>query len=112
MVKSLLIKRLACNFWCYKMFITIKSYDSISIWEFIFTVFEAPRLHGVSGLPLPSARKVSNHVHRGVGPDILQQDVTLFLMQWGQFTDHDIVLTPVPSGKYKYEGNSKNLLFA
>ena len=64
-----------------------------------FTVFDVPRLHGVSGGLLPSPRLVSNVVHRGIGPEVLQLDVTLFLMQWGQFTDHDIVLTPIIVGK-------------
>ena len=38
-------------------------------------------------------------MHRGIGPEVLQLDVTLFLMQWGQFTDHDVVLTPAFTGK-------------
>ncbi|XP_060078602.1 myeloperoxidase-like [Ylistrum balloti] len=55
----------------------------------------SPRRVGKDGLPLPSARLVSNIVHspRGFG----RQDCSLsaMVMQWGQFLDHDIVGTPV-----------------
>ena len=61
-------------------------------------VVDVPRQHGVLGLPLPSARFVSNHVHRNPGPEILEAGITLFLMQWGQFTDHDVVITPILEG--------------
>lgn len=60
---------------------------------------EEPRQLGVRGQYLPSARFVSNKVHRGVGTEAGAPDVTLFLMQWGQFTDHDLVLTPIATGE-------------
>ena len=63
------------------------------------TDYDSPRQYGVSGRLLPNPRLVSNLVHRGIGPEVLQLDVTLFLMQWGQFTDHDVVLTPAFTGK-------------
>lgn len=59
-----------------------------------------PRQHGIGGFLLPSARFVSNNVHRGIGPEMREPGITLLLMQWGQFTDHDIVLTPIPKGRY------------
>ncbi|XP_033756984.1 peroxidasin-like [Pecten maximus] len=55
----------------------------------------SPRLMGRDGLPLPSARLVSNVVHSSGG--FVRQDCHLsaMVMQWGQFLDHDLVGTPV-----------------
>ncbi|XP_025083738.1 chorion peroxidase-like [Pomacea canaliculata] len=54
---------------------------------------EVPRIHGKLGLPLPNARLVSKVIH----PDIrTSTPFTVFVMQWGQLMDHDMVSTPLP----------------
>ncbi|XP_052234492.1 myeloperoxidase-like isoform X1 [Dreissena polymorpha] len=53
-----------------------------------------PRSRGIDGKPLPFARTVSNAVHRG--PQQLKSPkLTLQAFQFGQFLDHDIILTPL-----------------
>merc|ERR1712117_83749 len=44
-----------------------------------------------TGLPPPSPRLVSSHLHKDKG--IRDHAVTMMLVAWGQFTDHDITLT-------------------
>ncbi|KAL3863307.1 hypothetical protein ACJMK2_005072 [Sinanodonta woodiana] len=53
-----------------------------------------PRQLSVDGHPLPSARMVSNIVHRQ-DPccPLIERDLSLYVMQWGQMVDHDIVDT-------------------
>ncbi|KAL3863309.1 hypothetical protein ACJMK2_005074 [Sinanodonta woodiana] len=53
-----------------------------------------PRQLSVNGHPLPSARMVSNIVHRQ-DPccPLRERDLSLYVMQWGQMVDHDIVDT-------------------
>ena len=48
---------------------------------------------GLDPSSLPSARAVSTAVH-GVGETGAQQGVSVMLMQFGQFLDHDLSLTP------------------
>ena len=79
----------------------VVNYKGVFALLFLFSVFERPRLHSVSGGLLPSPRHISNMVHQGLGGEIPELGITLFLMQWGQFTDHDIVLTPISTGKSK-----------
>ena len=77
-------------------------FSSLLICHNCFAAFQLkePRQHGVGGGLLPSARDVSNKVHRAPGGEIPEFGITLFLMQWGQFTDHDITLTPIPTGTF------------
>lgn len=65
---------------------------------------EVPRIHGKLGLPLPNARLVSKVIH----PDIrTSTPFTVFVMQWGQLMDHDMVSTPLPVGKFIDERNEE-----
>ena len=50
----------------------------------------APRVAS-SGYPLPSARLVSTNVHNGDEPH--DHAVTMLLVAWGQYIDHDITLS-------------------
>ncbi|KAF2367818.1 hypothetical protein FHG87_001410 [Trinorchestia longiramus] len=51
------------------------------------------------GVPLPSPRNLSvaTIVHR----DDVYEDYTLYIMQWGQFLDHDLTHTPITKGADK-----------
>lgn len=52
------------------------------------TGVESPRRSVAGGLPLPSARDVSMTVHRDV--NLTSTRITMMVMQWGQFLDHDL----------------------
>lgn len=56
----------------------------------------APRITGVSGAPLPNPRTISTTIH----PDIsnLHTRYSLMVMQFAQFVDHDLTLTPIHKG--------------
>ncbi|XP_067944137.1 probable oxidoreductase PXDNL [Watersipora subatra] len=55
----------------------------------------APRMHGIDGSCLPTAREVSTTVHMSsTGHMKMSQKHSQMLMLWGQFLDHDITLTP------------------
>lgn len=51
----------------------------------------SPRNTGRNGYPLISPRKISLNAHGASGAT---SDVTLMVMQWGQFLDHDISVAP------------------
>ncbi|XP_043261638.1 uncharacterized protein LOC122402694 [Colletes gigas] len=55
-----------------------------------------PRLTAISGIPLPNPRVVSTVIH----PDIshLSNRYSLMLMQYAQFLDHDLTMTPIHKG--------------
>ena len=55
---------------------------------------------GLSSSTLPSPRKISSIVHRRKEPPG-DSTVTVMLMQFGQFLDHDITLTPEQGRKGK-----------
>ncbi|XP_026844579.1 uncharacterized protein LOC6588808 [Drosophila persimilis] len=56
----------------------------------------APRVTGVTGTPLPNPRTISTTIH----PDIsnLHTRYSLMVMQFAQFVDHDLTLTPIHKG--------------
>ncbi|KAH3751769.1 hypothetical protein DPMN_186339 [Dreissena polymorpha] len=69
-------------------FIPLQSEDGLNL----------PRSLGVDGKPLPFPRKISNAVHRG--PQQLKSSkLTLQASPFGQFLDHDIILTPLSTGR-------------
>lgn len=55
-----------------------------------------PRASSVSGSPLPNPRTISTSIH----PDIsnLHNRYTLMVMQFAQFLDHDLTMTPIHKG--------------
>ena len=63
----------------------------------MLTGVSSPRSTSLSGQPLKSAREISQALT--ITSDALEfQDLTLMVMQWGQFLDHDITLTPLSTG--------------
>jgi len=60
-----------------------------------------PRATSLSGRPLPTARDVSLAVHTSINRDLTpSRDNTMAMVQFGQFLDHDIVLTPEEEGTF------------
>ena len=60
----------------------------------------APRSRSLSGMPLPNPRTVSSLIHENM--NTADEKHTLMVMQWGQFIDHDLALTP----QYRGPGNT------
>lgn len=56
-----------------------------------------PRINSVTGTPLASPRVISTVIH----PDIsnLHTRYTLMVMQFAQFLDHELTMTPIHKGK-------------
>ena len=52
------------------------------------------------GSALPSPRLLS--ANTAVDSHSVYDDYTLFVMQWGQFLDHDLTHTPISKGKHDY----------
>jgi len=58
-----------------------------------------PRSLSLSGRNLPTARDVSLTVHSNIGQEITwSPSLSMAVMQFGQFVDHDVILTPVEEG--------------
>ena len=55
-----------------------------------------PRAIAQSVASLPGAREISIIVHKA--SNVLQPDISYMVMQWGQFTDHDITKTASSKG--------------
>ncbi|CAB3381413.1 Hypothetical predicted protein [Cloeon dipterum] len=53
---------------------------------------------GSRGAALPTAREVSIRLTSGGGGDTPDDSLTLLVMQWGQFLDHDLTHTPISKG--------------
>ena len=70
-----------------------------SLYMLLFSGIGAPRNTDRLGDQLPSARVVSNNVFRVDGKSPRNDQLTVMVMQWGQFIDHDFVATPLMSGK-------------
>lgn len=52
----------------------------------------------IAGAPLPSAREISNLIHKQGDVMDMNPVLTVMVMQWGQFLEHDIVSIPVNRG--------------
>ncbi|XP_074027554.1 uncharacterized protein isoform X2 [Leptinotarsa decemlineata] len=65
-----------------------------------------PRSIGVTGTPLPNPRVVSRVIH----PDIsnLHNRYTLMTMQFAQFLDHDLTMTPIHKGFHESIPNCRS----
>lgn len=59
---------------------------------------DLPRVSVVDGSPLPSPRLITQAVHRD--HDHPQGQLSILLMSWGQFIDHDLTLAAPPRGMY------------
>jgi hypothetical protein len=59
-----------------------------------------PRIHSVSGAPLPSPRIISNNVHDEGMNHLRSKLFTVALTHFGQFIDHDVISTPILIGKF------------
>ena len=56
----------------------------------------SPRSTGVDGQPLEGTRFISTQLFRGNNPT--DDRHTTWVMQWGQFLDHDVTRTEIQQG--------------
>jgi hypothetical protein len=63
----------------------------------LFAGIQAPRVSVVDKGELPNPRLVTSIVHRDV--DQPSNELTILIMSWGQFIDHDVALAAPPRGK-------------
>lgn len=59
---------------------------------------EQDRVSALDASPLPAPRLVTSQVHRDV--DRPSSELTLLIMVWGQFVDHDVAQAAPPRSKY------------
>ncbi|XP_076351302.1 chorion peroxidase-like isoform X2 [Tachypleus tridentatus] len=81
---NLINPRWGSSFSCFNRFIHPNYADGLS----------SPR-RALSGNELPNPRVISTTIH--IDRSVLARDFTHLVMQWGQFVDHDISLTPFSS---------------
>lgn len=60
---------------------------------------EQDRVSALDASPLPAPRLVTSRVHRDV--DRPSSDLSLLIMVWGQFVDHDVAQAAPPRSKYR-----------
>lgn len=65
-----------------------------------------PRISSVTGVPLPNPRAISTLIH----PDIsnLHTRYSLMIMQYAQFLDHDLTMTPIHKGFHESIPNCRS----
>ncbi|XP_052812345.1 uncharacterized protein LOC128239931 isoform X2 [Mya arenaria] len=69
-------------------------------WMFDLKQWATPRKTSFTGRPLPTARDVSLAVHTNIGAYIeWSAELTMAVMQMGQFVDHDLIATPGETGE-------------
>ena len=68
--------------------------------EWLYTGKQKPRTTDKIGLPLPSARDVSQILHTSDRTNLTESaHLSHLFTVWGQFLDHDITHTPVTRGQ-------------
>ena len=65
---------------------------------------DAPRVSVVDGSPLPTPRLITSRVH--AEQDQPQGVLSILIMSWGQFIDHDLTLAAPPKGQYQFIASS------
>lgn len=71
-----------------KLYLQLNNYFNLGI--------QTPRVSVVDGSSLPSPRLITSTVHRDFDrPDF---QLSVLLMSWGQFIDHDLTLAAGPRG--------------
>lgn len=73
---------------------------AVFILYFSFIGIEMPIQLDISGAPLPSAREISTLIHRQGDVMDMNAVLTVMVMQWGQFLEHDILSIPVNRGTW------------
>lgn len=53
----------------------------------------------MTGDPLPSPRMISNVIHRAGDCSIANAKLTVLVMQFAQFMEHDVISTPMITGE-------------
>lgn len=75
--------------------------NSLNFFFFFFTLgIDEYRVSVVDASPLPEPRLITSTVHRDV--DRPDNDLSILIMSWGQFIDHDLTLAAPPRGRKKY----------
>ncbi|KAK3087688.1 hypothetical protein FSP39_009192 [Pinctada imbricata] len=60
--------------------------------------YDSPRNTGTHGAKLPSARVISNILHRSTEKTDFDPHLTVMHMSYGQYLDHDLIATPIVMG--------------
>ncbi|KAL7641463.1 UNVERIFIED_CONTAM: hypothetical protein RMT77_007334 [Armadillidium vulgare] len=85
----------SCNNLLHRDWGTTGTYFRRLIYPYYADGVSVPR-QALSGHLLPSARRISSRIH--IEKPSQNNKFTLLLMQWGQFLDHDLILTPIAKG--------------
>ena len=64
-----------------------------------------------NGSELPNARLVSEIIHGHETEDFKAENMSLLVMQFGQFLDHDVTLTPKDGNHYLLNVNLHNIIY-
>lgn len=86
------------------MYVTLMCLSFFSYFFLLFIVcyftVSTERVSAQDGSALPSVRDISNAVFKATDTETPGEGFnTLMSLNWGQFLDHDIVLTPTYTGK-------------
>lgn len=78
-------------------FVTVRIHASTELFPCCIGV-NAPRSKASNGQDLPSSRLVSSVFATDANQP--HENLTLLVMQWGQFVDHDLTHTPIQKGEW------------